>query len=218
MCREEWIGGCGQMPKFSRTIISGAEPARNPSRFWPRTCDDLTCILVARDQNNSPHVTASRDCCSPDLQGDNSTTNSCLGEAARPMASAALASVPQAAKSVLAAAARRTGNTTTGVVVSAGLAQKTAKVRVGGEIWNRKVQKVCVNPGSPAAANLLADVASHYTFKPRKTNPTCLVLCHVSPSKSLKNTSSTTPTTHLGPAMWSRLLAAGGHPRGSASS
>ncbi|KAJ4387999.1 hypothetical protein N0V93_008602 [Gnomoniopsis smithogilvyi] len=62
------------------------------------------------------------------------------------MASAALASVPQAAKSVVAAAARRTGRTATGVVVSAGLAEKTAKVRVGGEIWNQKVKKYFKSP------------------------------------------------------------------------
>lgn len=30
----------------------------------------------------------------------------------------------------------------TGVVVSAGLAPKTVKVRVGGEEWNKKVRKV----------------------------------------------------------------------------
>lgn len=30
----------------------------------------------------------------------------------------------------------------TGVVVSAGLAAKTVKVRVGGEEWNKKVRKV----------------------------------------------------------------------------
>lgn len=59
------------------------------------------------------------------------------------MASAALASsVPQAVKNVFATTARRTGNTATGVVVSAGLAEKTAKVRIGGEIWNNKVKKV----------------------------------------------------------------------------
>lgn len=59
------------------------------------------------------------------------------------MASAALASsVPQAVKNAFTTTARRTGNTATGVVVSAGLAEKTAKVRIGGEIWNNKVKKV----------------------------------------------------------------------------
>lgn len=45
----------------------------------------------------------------------------------------------------------------TGVVVSAGLAAKTVKVRVGGEEWNKKVRKVkrkcapCPRPIFPGA-------------------------------------------------------------------
>lgn len=58
------------------------------------------------------------------------------------MASAGLAAVSEAAKLMLHTAAKHNGRRVTGVVVSAGLASKTAKVRVGGEEWNKKVQKV----------------------------------------------------------------------------
>lgn len=80
------------------------------------------------------------------------------------MASTALASVPEAAKSFFAAASRRrNGNTATGVVVSAGLAQKTAKVRVGGDIWNQKVQKVLSRglPPPPPQLSFAACSANH---------------------------------------------------------
>lgn len=66
------------------------------------------------------------------------------------MASMNLAVVPEAARSIFHVAARRNGNTLTGIVVSAGLAEKTVKVRVGGEVWNKKVQKVhCCRPLLP---------------------------------------------------------------------
>lgn len=42
----------------------------------------------------------------------------------------------------LVAAAQRTFRELHGVVVSAGLMQKTVKVRVGGQEWNKRVQKV----------------------------------------------------------------------------
>lgn len=41
-----------------------------------------------------------------------------------------------------AATARRAFRELHGVVVSAGLMQKTVKVRVGGQKWNKRVQKV----------------------------------------------------------------------------
>ncbi|CAN8104995.1 unnamed protein product [Discula destructiva] len=62
------------------------------------------------------------------------------------MASMGLATIPEAARGLFHAATRRNGNTVTGVVVSAGLADKTVKVRVGGEEWNKKVQKYFKKP------------------------------------------------------------------------
>lgn len=44
--------------------------------------------------------------------------------------------------SQVAKAARRVTNELHGVVVSAGLMQKTVKVRVGGQKWNKVVNKV----------------------------------------------------------------------------
>ncbi|KAF9870388.1 putative ribosomal protein S17 [Colletotrichum karsti] len=44
------------------------------------------------------------------------------------------------------AAARQVIREVHGVVVSAGLMQKTVKVRVGGQQWNRKVQKMFTKP------------------------------------------------------------------------
>lgn len=93
------------------------------SRHQPRT-RPLTTQTARLDSSNPP----------------------CLVEGpppALPMASMALReAVPEAAQSILRSAVRRNGNTTTGVVISAGLAEKTVKVRVGGEVWNKKVQKV----------------------------------------------------------------------------
>ncbi|OLN87653.1 37S ribosomal protein S17, mitochondrial [Colletotrichum chlorophyti] len=43
-------------------------------------------------------------------------------------------------------AARKVTRQLTGVVVSAGLMQKTVKVRVGGQQWNSKVQKMFTKP------------------------------------------------------------------------
>lgn len=68
------------------------------------------------------------------------------------MASMGLAAVPEAAKLIFHTAAKRNGNKVTGVVLSAGLAEKTAKVRVGGEEWNKKVRKV--RYGLPPAMSL----------------------------------------------------------------
>lgn len=44
---------------------------------------------------------------------------------------------------IVGATARRALRELPGVVVSAGLAQKTVKVRVGGHQWNNQVKKVC---------------------------------------------------------------------------
>lgn len=59
--------------------------------------------------------------------------------------------VPDIAKAVWNSVVKRNGNRVTGVVISAGLAQKTVKVRVGGEEWNKKVQKVRHDTTSLAA-------------------------------------------------------------------
>lgn len=48
--------------------------------------------------------------------------------------------------SQVTAAVRQVFRELNGVVVSAGLMQKTVKVRVGGQQWNPKVQKVCWSP------------------------------------------------------------------------
>lgn len=45
--------------------------------------------------------------------------------------------------SPVAKAARRVTHELHGVVVSAGLMDKTVKVRVGGQTWNKVVNKVC---------------------------------------------------------------------------
>ena len=45
--------------------------------------------------------------------------------------------------SQVAKAARRVTHELHGVVVSAGLMQKTVKVRVGGQKWNKIINKVC---------------------------------------------------------------------------
>jgi small subunit ribosomal protein S17 len=45
--------------------------------------------------------------------------------------------------SQVAKAARRVTHELHGVVVSAGLMQKTVKVRVGGQKWNKVINKVC---------------------------------------------------------------------------
>ena len=47
-----------------------------------------------------------------------------------------------------ARAAGRFVKETNGIVVSAGLAQKTAKVRVAKEEWNKKIKKVHLPPGA----------------------------------------------------------------------
>lgn len=47
--------------------------------------------------------------------------------------------------SQVAKAARRVAHELHGVVVSAGLMQKTVKVRVGGQKWNKVVNKVSLN-------------------------------------------------------------------------
>lgn len=48
--------------------------------------------------------------------------------------------------SQVAKAARRATHELRGVVVSAGLMQKTVKVRVGGQKWNNVVKKVSLKP------------------------------------------------------------------------
>ncbi|WYZ43021.1 hypothetical protein EsH8_VI_000720 [Colletotrichum jinshuiense] len=48
--------------------------------------------------------------------------------------------------SQVTAAVRQVFRELNGVVVSAGLMQKTVKVRVGGQQWNPKVQKMFTNP------------------------------------------------------------------------
>lgn len=45
--------------------------------------------------------------------------------------------------STVAAAARKSFRELHGVVVTAGLMQRTVKVRVGGQAWNGKLKKVC---------------------------------------------------------------------------
>lgn len=45
--------------------------------------------------------------------------------------------------SQVAKAARRVTHELHGIVVSAGLMQKTVKVRVGGQKWNKIINKVC---------------------------------------------------------------------------
>lgn len=51
--------------------------------------------------------------------------------------------------SPVAKAARRITHEIHGVVVSAGLMQKTVKVRVGGQKWNKTVKKVCSSFNQP---------------------------------------------------------------------
>jgi hypothetical protein len=46
--------------------------------------------------------------------------------------------------SQVAKAARRVTHELHGIVVSAGLMQKTVKVRVGGQKWNKIINKVCI--------------------------------------------------------------------------
>lgn len=46
--------------------------------------------------------------------------------------------------SQVAKAARRVTHELHGIVVSAGLMQKTVKVRVGGQRWNKVINKVCI--------------------------------------------------------------------------
>lgn len=46
--------------------------------------------------------------------------------------------------SQVAKAARRVTHELHGIVVSAGLMQKTVKVRVGGQKWNKIISKVCI--------------------------------------------------------------------------
>lgn len=56
-----------------------------------------------------------------------------------------------AVASTIATTARVAGRfakETNGIVVSAGLAQKTAKVRVAKEEWNKKIKKVTSTPGA----------------------------------------------------------------------
>jgi len=48
--------------------------------------------------------------------------------------------------STVAAAARKSFRELHGVVVTAGLMQRTVKVRVGGQAWNGKLKKVTGNP------------------------------------------------------------------------
>lgn len=81
------------------------------------------------------------------------------------MASAAAlaSSVPQAVKNVFANTARRTGNTATGIVISAGLAEKTAKVRIGGETWNNKVKKVQSAPSPHRAATTFLPTSKNWS-------------------------------------------------------
>lgn len=47
--------------------------------------------------------------------------------------------------SQVAKAARRVTHELHGIVVSAGLMQKTVKVRVGGQRWNKVINKVCID-------------------------------------------------------------------------
>lgn len=137
-----------------------------------------------------------------------------------PMASVGLTAAAAPTATATAAAAlvknmfqttRRNGNTVTGVVVSAGLAAKTAKVRVGGEEWNKKVQKVTFTTYLPTYLPPAPVRLSNLKLTGSRSRPS-------STSKSPRNTSSTTPTTRSAPATSSRSSVGGGRPRASASS
>lgn len=51
--------------------------------------------------------------------------------------------------SPVAKAARRVKHELHGIVVSSGLMEKTVKVRVGSQKWNKIVNKVCLRSNSP---------------------------------------------------------------------
>ena len=94
--------------------------------------------------------------------------------------------------SPVAKAARLVTHELHGVVVSAGLMQKTVKVRVGGQKWNKIVNKVSCE-------------LHEYTHM-RAYRHTCVYMgVHLadngpSISPTPKTTSFTTPTPHYGPA------------------
>jgi hypothetical protein len=61
--------------------------------------------------------------------------------------------------SPVAKAARRVTHELHGVVVSAGLMDKTVKVRVGGQKWNKIVNKVCLYAmDAPCEASLTVEI------------------------------------------------------------
>lgn len=132
--------------------------------------------------------------------------------------------------SEIAAGMRRAAKEMHGIVVSAGLMDKTVKVRLGGQRWEQRVHKVRVYPSHVCSHRETSLAQSNPTPQPnlllllptsQKSSPLfphvpyniltpsseCPVKTNLSPpahsgSKTPATSSSTTPPTRCGRATW----------------